>query len=150
MATMFVGAMLHASNDVLSARSQQIPPGADPLVSSTVGLGKEATVLIVISPDCQPCLESIAFYKKLLALPRMDGTARRLVILAQNGVIPVKRLLDEQNFKPHGLTSGPAATHEIQDLPTLIVLDPSGKRRGNWTGKLTAKQEAEVLASIGK
>ena len=123
---------------------QNVPAGADPL--SSVGLGTDRTVLVLITPDC--CLGAISFYKTLLALPQMDGKARRLVILARDGVMPVGRVLDSANFKPHLLTSGPAAVHEIRDAPTVIVLDPAGKRIGTWTGTLTQSQQGEILAAI--
>jgi hypothetical protein len=91
---------------------------ADPFAS--VALGKGITVFIVISPNCPACLEQMAFYKQLLNLPRMDGKDGKLIVLAQQGVIPVGKVLDDQGLKPHLLTSGPAETHEIRDLPSLF------------------------------
>ena len=126
-----------------------LPDGADKLLSANVGMGSEATVLVVLDLDCQPCLESMPFYKKLLALPRMDGFKRRVVVLSKRGVVPIARMLDQQGFKPHKLTSGPAAVREVETAPTVVVIGPNGKRRGAWTGRLTAAQEAEVFAAIG-
>jgi hypothetical protein len=48
------------------------------------------------------------------------------------------------------LTSGPAAAQAITTVPTLIILDGAGVRRGAWGGRLTPAQEAEVLAAIKK
>lgn len=135
------------------ANQNQAKPGPDtePLtLSPTVGLGKEVTVLVVLAPDCSPCLASLSFYKRILGLPRMDGIARRFVVLAQNGVIPVKRVLDAQSVTPHALTSGPAATHDVKELPTLIVVDRQGRRLGAWVGHLTPEQEKVVLELVGQ
>jgi hypothetical protein len=120
----------------------------DPLVSKSVGLGKESTVLLVMSPDCTICVESMGFYKSLLAQPRMDGTARRFVVLTQGGMVPVEAVLKSNGLNPHRLTSGPASVRDVRDVPTLVVLDASGKRRGTWVGRLTPIQEKEVLAAI--
>jgi hypothetical protein len=113
-----------------------------------VGLGKEVTVLLVLSPDCIPCRNSMGFYRRLIALPQMDGRLGRIVVLAQGGVVPMNRVLDESGFKPHGVTSGPAATHEIRDLPFVVVLDRAGRRQGSWSGVLTLAQEEEVVARV--
>lgn len=126
------------------AQARKVPAGADPLAS--VGLGTDRTVLVLITPDC--CLEAISFYKTLLALPQMDGKVRRLVVLARDGVMPVGRVLDNATFKPHLLSSGPVEVDNIRDVPTVIVLDPGGKRIGTWTGKLTQSSQEEILVAI--
>jgi hypothetical protein len=121
----------------------------DPLVSRSVGLGKEATVLLVLSPDCDVCEESMPFYRTLLAQPRMDGKARRLVVLTQGGLVPVQKVLEKHSFRPHGLTSGPAAVREVPDVPTVVVLNGFGKRLGTWAGRLTVIQQTEILQALG-
>ena len=128
---------------------QQLPPESDKLLSTNVGIGTEITVLVVVDEKCQPCWDSIPFYKKLLALPRMDSTRRRLVVLVRSGVIPVKEILDAQGFRPHHLTSGPREVRDVVTVPSVIVIGPDGKRRGAWEGRLTAQQETEVLKAIG-
>lgn len=130
--------------------TQQIPADADPLVSTSVGLGKQMTVIVVMAPDCAPCVQALPFYQRLISMPNMDGVIRRLVVIAQNGVIPMKRVLDANKFTPHALTSGPSAAHEITQLPTLVLLDGHGHRVKTWSGPLTTAQEAEVVAAIGR
>lgn len=123
-----------------------VPPGADPL--SSVGLGKDKTVLVFFGSDCEPCLKSIHFYKRLSQLPMMDGIARRLIIISRAGVVPDSLALRDRQFQPHRLTSGPAAASLVTDLPTIIILDSSGKRQGVWTGILSAAKESEVEFAI--
>jgi hypothetical protein len=130
--------------------SQSAQGTRDPLASENVGLGKISTVLLVLAPDCQACIDSMPFYRTLLALPKMDGVERRLVVLAQKGVIPVDRMLRAHRFEPHKLTSGPAATHDVTDVPTVIVLDAKGVRLGAWAGRLTAGQEKAVVDAVIK
>lgn len=139
-----LGVILFSS--LLRAQDGATQP-ADPFAS--VGLGKSVTVFIVVSPNCPTCLEQMAFYKQLMSLPGMDGKDGKLIVLAQQGVIPVGKMLDEQGLKPHLLTSGPAETHEIRELPSLFILDARGKRIGTWPGKLTDEQKTKILTTIG-
>ena len=82
----------------------------------------------------------------------MNGVNRRPVIIALNGVIPVKKVLDSHQLTPHRLTSGPSAAEVkarlFPEAPTLVVLDTAGRRVGTWVGLLSRAQEAEVLARI--
>jgi hypothetical protein len=142
--TLLVG----ASEGITLTVPAQVSTVSDPL--AVVGLGTEATVLVVVSPDCVACVESMDFYKSLLRLSRMDGFVRRLVVIAQDGVIPMKRILDSHDLKPHRLTSGPAEAQQIPVVPTLIILDAAGRRQGTWVGRLTAAQEMDVVNTIGK
>ena len=132
------------------------------------GLGAEVTVFVVYRAGCDPCNESLDFYKKLLSLPRMNGTDRRFVLLAVDGLAPAARDLEERGFpSPHralGIASDaillPDENNELQrrtarvegvDLknpPALIVVGPSGERLGTWVGRLTPQDEADVLAII--
>ena len=126
----------------------QVQRQADPLTSG-IDLGTDATVLVVMAWDCPPCLASLPFYKSLLALPGMDGQERRLVVLAQRGVVMMDIELKARQFKPHLVSSGPRATHDVPVLPTVIVVGADGRRRGLWAGSLTPAQEKEVLAAVG-
>ncbi len=39
-----------------------------------LGLGTQRTLVIAMSTDCKPCLESMEFYKSLMLLPAADGS----------------------------------------------------------------------------
>jgi hypothetical protein len=105
-------------------------------------------VIVVMKPDCPPCEEAIPFYQRLLALPRMDGVHRRLVVIGRGGVVPVQRLLQAHAFKPHALTSGPAAANEISQFPMVVVVDGKGQRRNAWTGPLTKQQAQQIMSAV--
>ena len=116
---------------------------------SSVGLGDKVTVLVFLEPDCAACVESMAFFKRLMTIPGLDGKAGRVVVIARNGVIPVKDLIDAAGFKPHRLTSGPAgAAAAVQSVPAVLLLDGAGQRAGLWNGQLTEKQQQEVTELI--
>ena len=118
---------------------------------SSVGLGKQRTVVLVLATDCEPCTASIPFYKTLLNRPIMDGTEGRLIVLSTNGAVPVKQMLEKHNLRPHRLLSYPmTATIEIPpDAPGVYVLDAEGRRVGSWRGSLSDGQKGEVVKAIG-
>lgn len=130
--------------DVSPLRSQEID-------WSPVGLGERVTVLIFLEPECPACIGSMPFLKRLMTIRGLDGKAGRLIAIARNGVIPVKALIDEQGFKPHRLTSGPAgAATAVHSAPAVLVLDGAGKRAGLWSGRLTNEQQREVIELIAR
>lgn len=123
----------------------QDPPNAEDW--SPVGLGTKLTLLVVLSPDCASCEAGFGFYKELLRLPIMDGTAGRIVVVAR-GVGPMSDILKAHSFKPHRLTSGPAFARSIE-VPSAILLDRTGKRTGTWRGLLDPSKQKAVRAAVG-
>lgn len=117
-----------------------------------LGLGTESTVVIAISSDCKVCVESIEFYKALTTLPGMDGKARKVVAVAMNGVWPVQDVVGPLGFKPHRLTSGPYMMRSLPGVSepgTVLVLDAQGNQRGKWVGRLSPRQEEEIIKALG-
>jgi hypothetical protein len=88
-----------------------------------------------------------------MQLPEVDGTARRVVVVAMNGVVPVSRMVESHGFKPHRLTSGP---YSVRSLPgvsepgTVLLLDAEGRQVGKWAGTLSDVQQREIVAAIRK
>lgn len=126
------------------------PPKPTSYDVRNLGLGKLSTVVVVMASTCKACFDSVPFYTRLLALPGMDGKARRLVVVAMDGVWPVKFKTDAMQFTPHRLTSGPYPGLNfpgVKDAPTIVVLDAAGRQRGVWAGLLTAEQQKAVIAA---
>lgn len=119
-----------------------------------LGLGTRATVVVAFAADaCKPCTDSIPFYKSLLTLPGMDGATRRLVVVAMDGVWPVKDLMKKQAFEPHRLTSGPYPAGRLPGVtkaPTVLVLDEKGTQIGKWEGPLSKAQRKEIIAAASR
>lgn len=117
----------------------------------TLGLGTKATLVATVGTDCASCMDSIDFYKQLMALDEMDGTERRLVVVSTNGVGPVASALDVRGFKPHHLTSGPGMGQSVPGAPepgVLLLLDASGAQKGRWRGPLTPAAQQEILDAV--
>jgi hypothetical protein len=129
-------------------------PYSKPYDIKGLGLGTESTVVVAFASErCAPCTQLIPFYKRLLALPRMNGKVRRLVVVAVDGLWPVKLILDPHKFEPHRLTSGPYPAQRLPGVtatPSLLLLDGAGKTVGKWEGGLSAAQQEDVIAAINK
>ena len=129
-------------------------PHAGPFDMKRLGLGTEATVVVAFAAEqCAPCRQAIPFYKRLLALPRMDGNALRLIVVATDGLWPVKDVLDSQRFEPHRLNSGPYPARRLPGVsgtPALLLLDRAGKVVRVWEGPLSGAQQQEIIDAINK
>lgn len=126
-------------------------PLGPPYDPKTLGLGTEATIVIAMSTTCTSCIESMEAYKRLTALPGMDGKGRRVVAVAMDGVWPLKDLADPLGFKPHRLTSGPyPRTHlpGVSEAGSVLLLDRDGKARGKWVGRLSADMERNIVSAL--
>lgn len=139
----------------VALEAQKSPgPAAGPYDVKGLGLGRRATVVVAFAADdCGPCRNAIPFYKELLKMPGMDGTTRRLVVVAMDGVWPVKDIADKHGFEPHRLTSGPYPARKLPGVtkaPTVLVLDEKGVQVGRWEGALSAAQQKEIIAAAGR
>lgn len=119
-----------------------------------LGLGTAFTVVVAFAAEnCAPCRQSIPFYKTLLSLPRMDGKAGRLVVVATDGVWPVKNILDPNKLEPHRLTSGPYPARRLPGVtaaPTVVLIDRTGTTVGKWEGPLSAGDQEAIVKAINR
>lgn len=129
-------------------------PPSEPYDIKRLGLGKRATVVVAFAADdCNACTDAVPFYKTLLKIPGMDGSTRRLIIVAMDGVWPVKDITDKQRFEPHRLTSGPYPAGRLPGVtkaPTVLVLDEKGTQVGKWEGALSDAQRKEIIAAASR
>src|SRR5687768_414674 len=79
-----------------AARAQTTTPqtGLEVPQIGSLKLGKASTVIIVFATDCKPCLQALPFYKKLMALPGMDGVERRMNMMTTDGALPGTLVLE--------------------------------------------------------
>lgn len=148
-------ASLAAMNNGVAAQRKPPPPEnpyGKPYDIKGLGLGSEATVIVAFAAErCPECRRAVPFLRRLLALPRMDGKVRRLIVVATDGVWPVKDLLDPLKFEPHRLTSGPYPVRSLPGVtrtPAVLLLDPAGRIVGKWEGELSRPQEAEIVKAL--
>ena len=114
-------------------------------------MGTSLTVIVFVEPACQPCMDSVGFYRRLAGMPALDGKAGRLVVMTTSGLWPVKRSLDEgaQPLKYHAIVTTPEdGRFRLIDFPTVAVFDGASRPMGRWQGRLTSAQEQEVVAAV--
>lgn len=58
-----------------------------------LGLGERATVIVVFCAECQRCIDSIPFYKRLASAAGSDDDRTRFLVLTVGGVIPASNVL---------------------------------------------------------
>lgn len=127
-------------------------PGADAPYSlkGKRFMGQKLTVMVVFATECQPCVDSIPFYKRLSELPFLDGKSRKLIVFSQGGVWPVNDIIKAhpQKFDPETVSFPTTRRFDIKGVPTVLLINAAGDRIGEWPGKLTAAQERRVIAAI--
>ena len=107
----------------------------------------EKLIMIVLTPSCPYCLQSLPFYKILLE-QRKDGI-RVVAAIDTSMVIEVqKRLLERQRVFVDTLIGIPTQEWGIHAVPTIISLNEVGEVENVWIGLLDQIQEKEVLSIV--
>lgn len=136
---------------LIATLAPQAPDVSKPYDLKRLKLGTVSTVVIVLESTCASCFAPMDFYKSLMKLPAMDGTKRRVLVVAMDGVWPVKDKCDAAGFVPHRLTSGPYPDMDlpgVKTAPAILVLDAKGKQRGVWVGPFTAEKRNAIVAAV--
>ncbi|QNI37400.1 TlpA family protein disulfide reductase [Edaphobacter albus] len=132
----FNGAKDSASQQVIG---RHINLGADHAFQA------DRTLILFISTDCQYCIASTPFYKRLVqahpktpiiaAFPQKEDVAREYLAKHQ---IPISEVI-----------SAPQLLQETTGTPTLMLVDKTGKVKNAWVGRLSPTTEKEVFKQIG-
>lgn len=127
------------------------PPSAKPVLirgavidGINVAQGRRS-LLIVISPTCRFCVDSVEFYRNLLAKAAPRGID--VLFWSPASEVETAEFLKESGL-PHGRVVQGKLPGAITGTPALIAMDASGRILAGWLGKLDATQEREVLALL--
>jgi hypothetical protein len=108
-------------------------------------LGKSnLTAIVVISPACRFCQESLPLYQELNALARDSRGSFRLVFVAAGDEAATKQLLHGGGISEHELLARPKGLR-VGPVPMVLLSDPAGKVRGIWLGLLEGASRSELL-----
>ena len=114
-----------------------------------LGLGSNISVSVVFSAEDPTCLKQIDFYRRLLAVPGMDGKIGRLIVFTKDGASPAYRALKDRNLKPHAVGSLPTAAGSLPTgLGSVAIFDKAGAILRSWNGFLSAAQQEDVLELV--
>jgi peroxiredoxin len=103
-----------------------------------------ATLAVFLRSGCRYCTESMAFYRRLSAVPKRA----RIVVFGAQTEETLNAYLKENGFKPDQVFRAKAGELKFFSTPTLAVVGADGKVRGVWRGQLDDKREKEVEAAI--
>jgi len=125
------------------------PSGRTISVSGVDFSRSEKTLLLFLQQDCDICLDSLPFYRKLID-SFQESTDVQLVLIT-----PYRPEVANEFFKNAGLRfktvlQGDRGLLGVKLSPTLILADSSGTVRGSWIGKLQTERETEIWTMLEK
>ena len=108
------------------------------------------TLIIAMSAQCLNCSNQIPFYKNLLRIERDSGRSLRVVAVFPETREAVDEYTHKNGFSdvttiaPFNLRS-----LNIRSVPTLLIVDSSGRLRDFWIGEVSEATHRKVLDSLG-
>ena len=108
----------------------------------------QSTLVLVLSSQCQYCLDDLPFYKQLSAFRKSSGDSIHLVAVLPERTSSAREFLNNAGMGADDVLSMTPRRLGVQLLPTLLLLDREGKLEQFWVGELNRNQQEEVLAVL--
>lgn len=112
--------------------------------------GSSRTLLIALSPGCEVCNTSVAFYRRLLHTRATEGWSVRVVV-----IFPLElrekdcnSYLESRHLVPDKVVMAPFDRIGIPATPTLALIDASGRASSVWYGLLSEDREHDLLQKL--
>jgi hypothetical protein len=137
--------------DLLSSSYKQertVNTGAKlPLTGVEWSLHKQ-NVVLALSEGCRFCAESGPFYKRLA---RGCESSKDIHVIAALPAEPSesRRYLSGLDVQISDVREANLTSLGVSYTPTVLLVDRAGIVRHIWVGKLSNKEEAELLAKLG-
>jgi hypothetical protein len=114
-----------------------------------IGQRTAVTALLVVSQNCRFCLDSVGFYRDLVALRSQVEPARFQTLFIGFQEEDAKAFLAKNQLPTDDLRATPTGLSEhVLGTPTLLVVDGNGLIIGAWTGRLSRGQEKDVISTV--
>jgi len=107
----------------------------------------EKTLLLFLQPDCEICIKSLPYYRKLLDKFRDVGDVT-LVLITPNEPEATREFFNSHGLSFNTVLQGKRGLLGVQLSPTLILTDSTGTVHGQWIGELSAQQETDVWTML--
>lgn len=101
------------------------------------------TLLIFFSPFCKPCIDSMDFYRRLMAEPH----AARIVLVGREGLNELTECVSEYRLQPDQIVSIGRRPIRIRGTPTLVLVGRNGIVGRVWDGAPREHGWGEEVAS---
>lgn len=137
----------------------QQPAGGPPTVEkgerlealqAAVPAGADRTLLLVLSPQCGYCTQSMPFYKRLVDERNQKGSNVKVVaaVPSPEARQEEQASLTSAGVKPDALIDVDFSAIKVAGTPTVLLVDNKGEVLDVWVGKLDKKAENKVLATL--
>lgn len=151
-AIVLLTAALFAGYRFMTASAQGRRPRAPYTAKEDLGAVPElglvrakSTAVVVLSPSCQFCKESLPLYRELSDLAHGSRGALRVVFVASSDATEIRRLLLDAGIDGQQVVDKPPALR-VGPVPMVIIADATGKVAGVWIGLLQGDSRAGLLA----
>ncbi len=108
-----------------------------------------ATVVIVLSSNCQYCRASLPFYRRVLEWRLQRAAAVRVIAVSPDAPEVVREFLDAGGVKVDEVLQATLRTLGAPGTPTIYVVDAHGLIRSEFFGQLSDEREKALLAKLG-
>jgi peroxiredoxin len=107
----------------------------------------EKTLLLFLQPDCDICIKSLPFYRKVLDKFQDLGDVT-LVLITPNEPEAAREFFNSHGLSFKTVLQGKRGLLGVQLSPTLILADSTGTVYGQWIGELSPQQETDVWTML--
>ena len=108
----------------------------------------QSTLVLVLSSQCQYCVDDLPFYKQLSTLRKSSGDSIRLIAVLPERTSSAREFLSNAGIGADDVLSMTPRRLGVQLLPTLLLLDRDGKLQQYWVGGLNRSQREEILSVL--
>lgn len=130
------------------------PADSDPALNgvaldSAVSLrdGADLTVLVVVSPQCRFCTESMSLYRRIATWEQSVAPRGALAFMAVGDTSHTRAYLKRHALETETVLPF-SPTLRVQATPALFLVDASKTVVQHWIGKLTPAQETELMRQL--
>jgi len=110
----------------------------------------DQTYVLAISPQCPHCTKSMPFFKKLVEQRDAKGISKSVIVALheQTPIEEEEKILEENHVQVDKIVQLDMDEMKVRGVPTMLLVDKTGKVLEVWNGRLPEKEQEKVLASL--
>jgi hypothetical protein len=133
-----------------SCRSVDRHPDRDALLEQSIATlarridyaRADATLIAVVSIDCQYCVDTMAMYRQFVRDTEDVASQIQLAIVGNQREETLRAFALEHGLRPAAVVSAPRDGVRFESVPTSILVDRTGDIRSRWVGQQTNAVES--------
>jgi rhodanese-related sulfurtransferase len=131
-----------------AAAKTNVAPGSRLSLPATNWSPNTKTLLLFLHSECSYCASSAAFYQRLLTETARSSDVK-LLALFSDADAGSEKYLHEANLSALESKQTDLASFGVSSTPTLVLVNGDGVVLEVWKGKLSPKQEAALIRTLG-